>query len=304
MPVRRHPTLRPTTTGLVVLALTVLGARVLRDHPSGWLRLVLAGGVVLLVLDLAWSFWGLRRLRIDLEPAPVGIVGRPLPSRLVVRSAALPVRVRMLSVDRAPEVIVHAPAEGTYAAVPDRRGAFPAATVRTLAVSPLGLLAGGWTWSLAFTVPVAVGPAPVAVTVTGGPNRPDAADDGTDLRGVRPYAPGDRRSLVHWPASARAGHLVVRQVTDPVPAAVEVVVDLGPAPGPGAERAAAIAAGLTAALEARGDRVLLVTATGAREVSGELDTAALLAHVAPGPAVGIGPATVFVVTPDGVEVVG
>lgn len=300
MRVRRRPTLRPTPSGAMVALLFVLGARTLREQPSPWLRLLVVGAALLLVLDAAWSLFAVRRLRIDLVAAPVGIVGRPLTSRLSVSGASLAVVVRMLSVRRAPEVLVHPPAQGEYVAVPDRRGVFPAATLRTLARSPLGLLAGGWVWQVHFAVPVLVGPMPVAVTVTGsGPTTAHGDGDET-TRSMRPYVPGDRPGLVHWPASARAGELVVRQVEHDELAPTVVVVDLGPEAGAAAERAAAVGAGLVDSLLARGDRVTLVTSAGARTVADDLAAAAALALARPGPVTH--DASTFHVSPEGVTV--
>ncbi len=300
MRLRRRPTLRPTPSGAIVALLFVLGARTLREQPSPWLRLLVVGAALLLVLDAAWSLFAIRRLRIELVPAPVGVAGRPLTSRLSVSGSFLGVVVRMLSVHRAPEVLVHPPAQGEYVAVPDRRGAFPGATVRTLARSPLGLLAGGWVWQVRFAVPVLVGPTPVPVTVTGSaPNT--TRDDGDETtRGMRPYVPGDRPGLVHWPATARAGELVVRQVEHDGLAPTVVVVDLGPEPGAAAERAAAVGAGLVDSLLARGDRITLVTSAGARVVADDLAAAAALALARPGPVAD--DACTFRVSPEGVTV--
>lgn len=47
----------------------------------------------------------------------------------------------------------------------------------------------------------------------------------TDLRSVREYVPGDELRHVHWRASAKAGHLLVREYVDPVQPHCTVVLD-------------------------------------------------------------------------------
>jgi uncharacterized protein (DUF58 family) len=47
----------------------------------------------------------------------------------------------------------------------------------------------------------------------------------TDLRAVREYVPGDELRHVHWRASAKAGHLLVREYVDPVQPHCTVVLD-------------------------------------------------------------------------------
>jgi uncharacterized protein (DUF58 family) len=50
-------------------------------------------------------------------------------------------------------------------------------------------------------------------------------------RGIRPYAPGDNRRAVHWPATSHAGVLMVRESEQPTddPVFVELVLPFDPA---------------------------------------------------------------------------
>ncbi len=57
-----------------------------------------------------------------------------------------------------------------------------------------------------------------------------AADavSGDDLSGLRPYAPGDRLTRLHWPSMARSGELVVREFVEPRAGSLSLLVDLRP----------------------------------------------------------------------------
>lgn len=121
---------------------------------------------------------------------------------------------------------------------PDRRGVVTTVAVELASCAPFGLL---W-WARDVEVPL---PHPVFVAPrTGTPDdtaaRPDPAAGDAELRvpagvgeprGVRPYTPGDSRHLVHWPATAHVGALMVReserQADDPV--LVEAALPADPA---------------------------------------------------------------------------
>jgi uncharacterized protein (DUF58 family) len=161
--------------------------------------------------------------------------------------------------------------------------------------------------------PVVVGPKPIPVrwvpTLAAGARELVAASARVGIpdvvRSVRPYEPGDPARLVHWPSSARAGDLVVRELEPPAVAGLAIVLDLrtesGPdvparwATPPGARRgdddpvevAASRAAGLGRAVLAAGARLLLATSErggpALAEVEGMLDLSRRLARAVPGP---------------------
>jgi uncharacterized protein (DUF58 family) len=72
-----------------------------------------------------------------------------------------------------------------------------------------------------FTAAIGV-PAAHAVTV---PARPSDSEVGGEFADLRPYVPGDRLHLLHWPAYARYGTLLVRRFDPEVGGAVRIVVD-------------------------------------------------------------------------------
>ena len=55
-----------------------------------------------------------------------------------------------------------------------------------------------------------------------------------DLHGIRPFQPGDRLKLIHWPATARAGRMMVRQFDRRLPEKYSIVFhSIRPGPDPG-----------------------------------------------------------------------
>ena len=92
---------------------------------------------------------------------------------------------------------------------------------------------------------------------------PSDAGDNVDARvgeprGIREYRPGDKRSWVHWPATAHFGSLMVREMEIPVapPVTIRVTLPIDPEL---AEQAAGRALGTVAALINQGRQVILVT---------------------------------------------
>jgi uncharacterized protein (DUF58 family) len=113
-----------------------------------------------------------------------------------------------------------------------------------------------------------------------------AATTGDLVRGVRDYVPGDRRSQVHWRASARAGALVVKEVEETTSPVLVLLLDLGQGDDAG-ERAAARAAWYLNEALRRGAEVVLVTCEPVGGRSAPIDSAAevirRLAVAVPGP---------------------
>ncbi len=71
--------------------------------------------------------------------------------------------------------------------------------------------------------PIAAGPEPVAGTLSNGSPAPGGGTG--ELEGIRPYVPGDRLVLLHWPAMARYGTWFVRQFSAEGGTARSIVLD-------------------------------------------------------------------------------
>jgi len=174
-----------------------------------------------------------------------------------------------------------------------RRGLFVLDLVTTWVHDPFGLVG----------VPVAVtGPAfavvhppqaePTAVPAVGGLDplaESELADERItpyggglgELSGLRPYVPGDRLHLLHWPALARYGELLVREFDPAAGTVVRVLLD----DRPGVHRrrefdgALSLTYGLAVAAVASGLPCEVVTLSGERTVVAP--TAAGLAALVP-----------------------
>lgn len=84
-----------------------------------------------------------------------------------------------------------------------------------------------------------------------------------DFHGLREFQPGDRMNLVHWPASARNRHLVVRQFDRRLPSRVTILFhsirpDMKPAPGDAFEGAIELLCGMIHRFRERGTPVDMI----------------------------------------------
>jgi uncharacterized protein (DUF58 family) len=121
--------------------------------------------------------------------------------------------------------------------------------------------------------------------------QPRSSSSGQEVtRGVREYVDGDAIRLVHWPATARTGEVMIRELEGPQRPRLVVVVDLrGPAPD--AEITASRASGLALAALASGMLVDLATVepggTRSGRVQSPVEIGRRLARAVPGaPAAG------------------
>ncbi|MGD9796130.1 MAG: DUF58 domain-containing protein [Acidimicrobiia bacterium] len=259
---RRGP--RLTTAGGLTLLLAVAGAQVWGRSGSAWMWVLVVGLVAVTFMDGLLSFFALRRIDIEVIAPNDAMVGRSDPLRVTVRAPAGRSLVRASSISGAPWVRVDAPETGSLDVVPDHRGVFVAAEFEFMVRAPLGLIAVSRRALVQLPEPVYVAPAPdpmahrVLPALTIDPERAGVRSDELP-RGVREYVPGDPRRMVNWPATARTGRMMVRDLSAGTTSRLTVVVDLGSEPGSGAERVASRAMGLCTDLLSRGHGVELIT---------------------------------------------
>lgn len=219
---------RPRRAAVPVLASAgVLAAwlTVAHDSGAGWVQTIgalVAGALVVGLVAPAIAVFGLK-VRVVSNPADA--LAR-VPATLQV-SLSAPAEVRALD-PPGPVALSGRSASTALEVVPARRGVVETCTLEVASAAPFGLL---W-WTRSLTVPLArpmavaprVGtPAHEVLDAVPDVPRPSAMPGrGTATRGARPYEPGDPRRLVHWPASAHAGRLMVRETDRQSPPTVAV----------------------------------------------------------------------------------
>ena len=266
--------------------MAVLLAILARTSGSGWLVVIASGLVPLLVIGAVAPLLPLVRARTEVLLPPDGVVGRVVPIVVTVAGRARGLTVRL----RDPAsgwVRLDAPESGTIAAVPSRRGVVHAVPVELGCAAPFGFVS--WKRNVLVRCGRALEVAPVPIACRAplsqgeadgdAPDGVGARNGGETVRGIRPYAPGDPFRLVHWPATARWGDILVRELDDDVPPRLVLVVDLRDHPSVAAdgdldghvdvdaEEVASRAAGLDEDALAAGRHVLLATAESAGPVS-------------------------------------
>ncbi len=256
--------LAPIGASIGILAIWWLVAH---NGGAGWVQLLgdLVFGVLL--IGIVGPFFVLQRARITLVRAPAdGTAGVPLELHI---QASTRLRVRMAEPQEI-EVLVgprgrRAGASDTITVVPTQRGVHETLTLDIASAAPFALQ--WWRRRVVLRLPVALHVAPRRGRPV--PVRDSPSDDlgerrhrrrveSGSFRGVAPYRPGDNRRLVHWPATAHVGQLMVRELERPTSSAVSVHVAL-PADPEEAERVAERALGTVAHFLDLGAPVLLGT---------------------------------------------
>jgi uncharacterized protein (DUF58 family) len=248
------------------------------------------------VIDGLWSAIVATRARVAVTSITGdAVVGQAVHAEVSVTGWRRPIRLRLASASDANWVSAEPPARGTIEAQAPARGVFTNVMVEVLSQAPLGLVGMSYRRMAPLPRAVLVGPAPLASPEAPFPqagavpdgDRVGAASGSQVVRGVRDHHPGDPLRLVHWPATARTGRIVVKELEEPHQprTAMVLVVDLGDCGAPGEEAAGKAAWIATEALR-RG--YLLVMATVEEQgpvtasVASVLDANRRLARAVPG----------------------
>ncbi len=267
----RAPSLRPATLprrGFILLGLVVAFYFIARASGAGWVVVLLCGEAPVVLLAAIWPVITLARVRVEvLSNQRDATAGSPATFAVGVRRAGSGVRVRLTIGDRSSGwVAAIGTNQGDMTATPPARGIVTSLTARVEGAGPLGLVPWVRRIHLDLPVPMEVGPVPAAVasddlaglwTIADEASTSSAGQD--TIRGVRPYAFGDPIRLVHWPATARLGDMMVKELEGPEAPEVAIVVDLRGDPDR-VEAAASLAAGMAVAGLRAGLSVTLLTA--------------------------------------------
>mgnify|MGYP001429964448 CR=1 FL=1 len=232
-------TVRPTGFGLV-LAVLLAGTLAVADSAAdpriagmAWAALAAT-----LLLGVVWPLWATLGAGVRVLRAPTdAYVGDVVASNVQVRAWPGPLELRIRvpgDPDDGPWQGIEVPEPVTIAIGCTTRRVVDVLQAEVRCSSPLGALKVVRRWQVALPAPLHVAPRPTPVSW-----RPDAEDlravdrtasratsAGDVVRSVRPYVPGDAAHLVHWPTSARAGELLVRELEPPSDLLVAVVLEL------------------------------------------------------------------------------
>ena len=281
----------PTRAATVLASMTFALFVVSRTTGAGWMVVVLCANVGILALGVIAPWAALRRTDFTVAAPRDAVAGDALPVRIVVAERHQPFRIRLVE-PASGWVHVEPPADGAVEIPFVRRGVIRVLEIEVAGAAPLGLV---W-WHRRLTVEleraIEVGPRRVyepwsAWTggAAGAAGHPRGLHGGDMARGLRDYLPGDAARLVHWPATARRGQLVVKELEDPEVARLTLVVDLS-GDADEADEVAARALGVCTSAIDRGVpvRMLTVEPTGlvAAPVRSRLDASRRLARAVPG----------------------
>ncbi len=279
---RVHPVawIGPVTGSIITL---VAWAAVAHSSGSGWVQAVGAVLGSFLVVGLLAPAWPARRARLSCTAAPFdGRAGEPAALTLDVDR---PVRVRgVFPVGR--ERQAGGGQRGartvTVEVTPRHRGVLDAVVVEVGSSAPFGLL--WWARHVELPLPHLFHVAPR----TGEPGPPLRTPDDRpgeaaprvpsgigEPRGIRPYAPGDPRRIVHWPATSHAGVLMVRESERPTDDPVFVELELPRDPAAAEAEAERMMAAVSECLARRQPVVLATHEDTGRIVRAVTDTVEL-----------------------------
>lgn len=289
-------TLEASRSTLVIVALVAAAAWAHSRTGERVFQLAEIGLIVAVVIDGLWSALVTARVQTTVTSATTdAVVGQPVSATVSLRGWRRPVLVRLPSPAGATWAGAQPPDEGVLEAVAPGRGVFTGVVVEVSSKAPLGILGMSRRRAAPLSHPLSIGPQPLPCPDAPFPP-PDATGEatvamkeGTEMvRGVRDHRTGDPLRLVHWPATARTGRLMVKELEEPADlrATLVVVVDLGGG-GPVADTAAGQGSWIATEALRRGFEVVLAT----REPSGPVTAAVAsplavsrrLARAVPGP---------------------
>ena len=255
---------RPTWS---LLGVWLAIAAVARTTGAGWLVVVLVAVGAVVVVAAALPALGLGRVQVHAAGPRDATAGRPVTLHVELRGTASAMKLRPLH-PPGQWMRVEPPVTGTVVVVPARRGVVERVVLDVRSAAPLGLVWWRRRLEVALERAVEVGPRPADVSLPprlggqggGHQERWASATEADVVRSTREYRPGDPSRLVHWPATARTGAVVVKELEAPAGAVLAIVVDLRGPDEQAVEAAASRAAGLARAALGAGVAVILLTA--------------------------------------------
>ena len=264
----------PTRGGLALamIGLGIFGAA--QTTGAGWLTVLASLIVGTLLVGIIWPIILIRSTTVRLSGPVDVVVDRPFPLSVRLDRPGVGLRLEIAELI-AESVWVQPPSAGTMNVTSTKRGVLEYLTVNVSCSAPFDILSAKRRIRVALPDSVFVAPQPIPMQLPdrllGGSGGDGVGAGGVGpgemVRSLREYAPGDAMRMVHWRASARRDHLLVKELEPPERPHLAVIVDVSGADG---DRAAGEAAGLIQAARHRGHPVTLLTVEKAGQVVGEV----------------------------------
>ena len=238
--VRIRPTRGVYTIGALSLAFLVAS----RTTGAGWLTVLLAIALSLLVMGLIGPWFAIRRLVVTVNAPDDAVAGRPFDVDVTVDGRPQSGRLRLLE-PASDWVGANIPDTGTVRAIAQKRGVITRVVAEVATAAPIGLVWATRQVAVAIDPPIAVAPRVESVafaTVSSSPATGSEAvgrrtGAGETVRSIRDYQHGDSLRMIHWPATARLNHPVVKELESPEAPHLVVRLDLNCAPDEADHRA-------------------------------------------------------------------
>jgi len=214
--------LHPTQEGWGFLGLTVLLGVAALNSGNNLLYLAVALLLSLIVLSGLLSEQGFRKVRVSVRLPRRCFAGTPAPVRVTVQNGKrrLPsyaLQLRLAGQAGGPQLLRLGPGEVATATVErifPRRGLHMLPALRLATRYPFGIFAKSAPAAPQRPILVypALAPQATAPAVeTGDQQTARRRGAGSELFDIRPYRPGEDMRLIHWPVTAKAGRLMLRE---------------------------------------------------------------------------------------------
>ncbi len=223
---------RITSSAWVIAGICVLMTLAARTTGAGWLVVIMCLLAGAFLVGISFPHLSLIALRATATAPSDAVAGRPTDIHVAVGRARLGLLLRLpagdwrASLDGSPVPLT---------LVPSQRGRYDSVDVEVCCGAPFGLSWSRRRLRVPLRAPMIVAPRTQeqAVSPTDEPDvdgdSPNGGRprDGDQLRSVRDYVLGDPLRLVHWPATARRGELIVKELEAPARRHLHVEVILG-----------------------------------------------------------------------------
>jgi len=264
----------PTRGGLAlaVIGLGIFGAA--QTTGAGWLTVLASLIVGTLMVGIIWPIILIRSISVELSGPDDVVVDRPFPLSVRLDRPEVGLRLEIAELTAA-SVWVQPPSAGTINVTSTKRGVLEYLTVNISCTAPFDIFSARRRIRVALPDSIFVAPQPIPMQLPdrllGGSGGDGVGAGGVGpgemVRSLREYVPGDAMRMVHWRASARRDHLLVKELEPPERPHLAVIVDVSGADG---DHAAGEAAGLIQAARHRGHPVTLLTVERAGRVVGDV----------------------------------